>query len=430
VKQKNVVLVVVAAACGLAAAVLTTQMTGKPAAPDQVEILVAAKDLPVNTKLEREKLGELIKKKKVLKTEVPQEGAFFSEEELVDKYLTRPRGANDTIFLTDVSPHKAGLTPPPGKHLCTVKLPYENVGPFIEPGSKVDMFVTVQRQEWRQARQFPLLTKVLVMAVDTGYSPGAGGQQQQQRDGRAAINTVTIAATPGESKWLDIAKKLGGDIKLLVRGEDSPDVRQLKDDELAHLFNDPDVSTNPGEDLGKKGKVVKLAVPRAFLSAGTEVTEDVIKDKFREKEFDENDAPKDAVADIYEYLGKFLVKDAERGEPLGKDAFGDKPAAKDPVTPVTPVPQGTSPTDVAKGDGSKPPRTEMAPRPRKVERKPIDVWEPVIVSPRGAEKHRYEKFDEKEGWIYRGVVGKDGVAVPGPAPELNPDARPNKDGGK
>jgi Flp pilus assembly protein CpaB len=424
VKQKNVVLVVVAAACGLAAAVLTTQMTGKPAAPDQVEILVAAKDLPVNTKLEREKLGEFIKKKKVAKTEVPQEGVFFSEEELADKYVIRQRGANDTLMLTDVSPTKIGLTPPDGKHLCTLRLPYENVGPFIEPGSKVDMFVTVQRDGWKQTRQFPLLTKVLVMAVDTGYAPGAGGQQQQQRDGRSNINTVTIAATPAESKWLDIAKKVGGEIKLLVRGEHSPDVKQLKDEELQHLFFDQDVASNPGEDPSKKGKVVKLAVPRAFLAAGTEVTEDVIKDKFREKEFDENDAPKDAVADIYEYLGKFLVKDLERGEPLGKDAFGDKPAAKDPTTPAQP------PTDVAKSEGPKPPKTEMAPRPRKVERKPIDVWEPVIVSPRGAEKHRYEKFDEKEGWIYRGVVGKDGVAVPGPAPELNPDTRPNKDGGK
>jgi Flp pilus assembly protein CpaB len=424
VKQKNVVLVIVAAACGLAAAVLTTQMTGKPAAPDQVDILVAAKDLQANTKLEREKLGELVKKKKVLKTEVPQEGAFFSEEELVDKYLTRPRGANDTIFLTDVSPHKVGLTPPPGKHLCTVKLPYENVGPFIEPGSKVDMFVTVQRQEWKQARQFPLLTKVLVMAVDTGYAPGAGGGQPagQTRDGRSQINTVTIAATPGESKWLDIAKKLGGDIKLLVRGEDSPDVRQLKDDELKSLFNDPDVGADPTGDSSKKGKLVKLSVTRSFLAAGTEITEDLIKDKFRDKEFDENDAPKDGVTDIYEYLGKFLVKDAERGEPLGKDAFGEKPASKDPVKPPA--------TEVAKAEGPKPPKTEMAPRPRKVERKPIDVWEPVIVSPRGAEKHRYEKYDEKEGWIYRGVVGKDGLAVPGPAPELNPETRPNKDGGK
>ena len=58
-KQKNVVLMVVAAACGLAAALLTTQMSGKPAAPDQVEILAAAKDLPVGQKLDKQKLAEL-----------------------------------------------------------------------------------------------------------------------------------------------------------------------------------------------------------------------------------------------------------------------------------------------------------------------------------------------------------------------------------
>jgi Flp pilus assembly protein CpaB len=425
VKQKNVILVVVAAACGLAAAVLTTQMTGKPAVPDQVDILVAAKDLPINTKLEKDKLGELIKKKRVARSEVPPEGAFFNEEELVEKFITRQRGANDTIFLTDVSPHKAGLVPPKGKHLRTMRLPYEVVGPFIEPGSKIDMFVTVFDPKWIRARQFALLTKLEVLAVDTQYAPG-GGQNGQGGQGRPTLSTLTFAVSPGENRWLDISAQQRGTINVLVRGEDSTPVKQPTDDELKSLFFDPDVA-NPLNDDTKKGKVVKLAVARGYLPAGTEITDEVVKDKFREKDFDENDAPKDAVTDVYEYLGKFLVKDAERGEPLGKDSFGDKPPEKEPVKPAV-----VAPADVPKVEGSKPaPKTEMAPRPRKVERKPIAVWEPVIVSPKGSEKHRYEKYDEKEGWIYRGVVEKDGTVKPGQAPELNPDApRSNKDGGK
>jgi Flp pilus assembly protein CpaB len=400
-------------------------MTGKPAVPDQVDILVAAKDLPINTKLEKDKLGELIKKKKVARSEVPPEGAFFNEEELVEKYITRQRGANDTIFLTDVSPHKAGLVPPKGKHLRTMRLPYEVVGPFIEPGSKIDMFVTVYDPKWIRARQFPLLTKLEVLAVDTQYAPG-GGQGGQGGQGRPTLSTLTFAVSPGENRWLDISAQQRGTINVLVRGEDSAPVKQPTDDELKSLFFDPDVA-NPLNDDTKKGKLVKLAVTRSYLPAGTEITDEVIKDKFREKEFDENDAPKDAVADVNEYLGKFLVKDAERGEPLGKDSFGDKPPEKEPVKPVA-----VAPADPPKVEGPKPPpKPEMAPRPRKVERKPIAVWEPVIVSPKGSEKHRYEKYDEKEGWIYRGVVEKDGTVKPGQAPELNPDApRSNKDGGK
>ncbi len=95
-KQKNVLLMVVAVACGLAAAVLTTQMTGKPAAPDQVEILAAAKELQVGLKLDKAKIAEFVKKKKVNKNDVPPEGVCFKEEDLVDKYVQRPRGAEDS----------------------------------------------------------------------------------------------------------------------------------------------------------------------------------------------------------------------------------------------------------------------------------------------------------------------------------------------
>src|SRR5262249_34563547 len=157
-------------------------------------------------------------------------GPIFSEEELVDKFVTRQRGAGDVLLQTDVSPHKAGLVPPPGKHLKTVKLPYEVVGPFIEPGSKIDMFVTVFDGKWARARQFPLLTKVNVLAVDTQYAPG-GGQGGPGGQGRPTVSTLTIAVTPGESRWLDISNQQRGTMSVLVRSEESAPVKQPTDDE-------------------------------------------------------------------------------------------------------------------------------------------------------------------------------------------------------
>jgi len=433
VKQKNIVLMVVAVACGLAAAVLTTQMTGKPAAPEQVEILVAAKDLPTNTRLEKDKLAELLKKKKIAKADVPQEGAFFNEEELLDKYLVRPRGTNDTIFPTDLSDKRVGLVPPKGKHLCTVKLPYEQVGPFIEPQSHVDLFVTVQQQTWARARQFPLLTDVLVMAVDTTYVQGGGngqgGQPGKQGDGRGQINTLTVALSPEESRWIDITIQLQGRIKVLVRGEDSEKIKQLTDDELAHLFFDPDAanSLNQQDGNGGKSKTVKLWVPKTFLPAGTAITEESIKESFREKVFDEPEKGKGAVTDLAEYLGMYLLKDVEQGDPIPVAGLGERPAEKSKPAPAT---QGTPDGPVTAAD---PPRVakrnEVAPRPHKYVRVPIKVWEPQISSPKGVEKHRYVMFDETEGWVYQGVLDKDGKVVPGPAPEKLPDApKDDKDG--
>lgn len=417
-KQKNVLLMVVAVACGLAAAVLTTQMTGKPAVPEQVEIWAAAKELPVSTKLTKEKVADLVKKKKVNKTEVPP-NAIENEEQLIGKYIQRPLRAEDPIYLTDIADKAPGLSPPAGKHLSTLKLPYESVGPFIEPGSKVDMFVTVQTQIMPRPRQFQLLSDVLVMAVDTGYV--AGPQGQNGASGRPQINTVTVAVAPTESKWLDIAAQLQGRIKLLVRGEKSPEVRQLTDEELTRLFFEPEATT-PQND-GGKGKKLKLMVPRTFLAAGTEITEDVIRDKFKEKDFDEGDAPKDAVTSLGDYLGKFLTKDAERGEPVAKDGIGEKPEEKPAPKETTPTPMTTEP----KPD----PKPEPAPKPKKTERKPIKVWEPEISSPKGVEKHLYELYDEKEGWVYRGIKNPDGTITPAPAPEKAPEApKPDDKGNK
>ena len=59
-KQKNIVLMVVAVGCGLVAAFLTSQMSAKPAV-EKVDVIVAAKDLPVGSQLTREDLKTAIK---------------------------------------------------------------------------------------------------------------------------------------------------------------------------------------------------------------------------------------------------------------------------------------------------------------------------------------------------------------------------------
>src|SRR5206468_11176458 len=53
-KQKNLILMVVAVGCGLVAAFLTSQMSARSSAVEQVEVIVAAKDLPVGTMLGKE----------------------------------------------------------------------------------------------------------------------------------------------------------------------------------------------------------------------------------------------------------------------------------------------------------------------------------------------------------------------------------------
>jgi Flp pilus assembly protein CpaB len=101
-KQKNVILMVVAVGCGLVAAFLTSQMSAKSNV-EQVEVLVAAKDLPVGTTLTREDLSndKMVKIRKMPKDGLPP-AYVISREELIDKRLSRPVRAEETFNPQDL----------------------------------------------------------------------------------------------------------------------------------------------------------------------------------------------------------------------------------------------------------------------------------------------------------------------------------------
>src|SRR5262245_48444322 len=94
-KQKNLILMVVAVGCGLVAAFLTTQINAKPKV-EMVRVLVAAKNLPVGTMFTKADLPTLTNWKEMPKDSLPP--AFVvSEEELLDKRLSS-QIPKDTTF--------------------------------------------------------------------------------------------------------------------------------------------------------------------------------------------------------------------------------------------------------------------------------------------------------------------------------------------
>src|SRR6185312_5156657 len=86
-KQKNVILMVVAVGCGLVAAFLTSQMSAKGQV-EQGEVVVAAKDLPVGTMITRDDLKDekVVKIKKVPKDGLPPQ-VVMNKDDLIDKRL-------------------------------------------------------------------------------------------------------------------------------------------------------------------------------------------------------------------------------------------------------------------------------------------------------------------------------------------------------
>src|SRR5690242_17475553 len=111
-KQKNLILMVVAVGCGLVAAFLTTQINAKPKV-ELVRVLVAAKNLPVGTMFNKTDIPNLVAWKEVPKDSLPP--AFvIAEEELYDKKLSQSVSKDNLFDPTRLT--KGGVvTLPPGK---------------------------------------------------------------------------------------------------------------------------------------------------------------------------------------------------------------------------------------------------------------------------------------------------------------------------
>ncbi|MFO0937305.1 MAG: hypothetical protein U0798_12415 [Gemmataceae bacterium] len=396
-KQKNLVLLVVAVGCGLLAAFLTTQMTGKTATVEQAEILVAAKELPVGTKFEKDKFAELVKKKKVSRADVPANAAI-SEDELLGKSLTRGLRPDDFLAVTDVAVQKL-MVPPAGKHLYTIKLPYENVGPWVMPGREVDVVCTHRAPGTSVVRHIKLLPELLVMAVDTEdkISPTTGG--------RTIVNTVTLAGNLDESRWLQLAQDAGAQLRFLVRSENSEKFTKLPDEELEALFNNDLAKLSeakekpqpkPTDEPAPSVITVKYPVVMKDVKAGQVIDDEFITKCMQTQPF-VGPAPADVIMDLTPHKGKVLIQDVASGRYLTENVLGAKPEVKPVETPKV------------------------------AEKKPVEVWDQRFITGSGTKTYRFERFDKKGEWQFKGEVQEDGSVTPVPMPGLQP--KPDAKGG-
>ena len=139
-KQKNIVLMVVAVGCGLVAAFLTSKMSAKPV-DEKVEVIVAVKDLMIGTQLTKDDLKTAVKRKSISKDSLPPT-AIENEEELLERRLTRTIRAEEMINKGDVT-KGALVSIPPGMNMVTLPISLSGaVSGFVGPGSKVDVLAS------------------------------------------------------------------------------------------------------------------------------------------------------------------------------------------------------------------------------------------------------------------------------------------------
>ncbi|MCS7272142.1 MAG: Flp pilus assembly protein CpaB, partial [Gemmataceae bacterium] len=275
--QRNMLLMVIAVGCGLGAAFLTTRISAKPKI-EQIEVYVAAKNLPVGTILSKDDKNNLVVKKAVPKDALPPL-VITNEEDLLDRRLTRSIQAGE--FITSNALTKGSvITLPDGMDMVT--LPVNTtaaVAGFVGPGTRVDVLATFKQGNRLEA--FPLLVNMLVLAVDTH----ASYESAANKGGGAFTNvsSVSFAVTQEQALILKMAEHAGCHLSLLLRNPNKKDdevynVEEVKKRLRALILpsrvgeGEDEGATPPMPPSAPKVETVKVWVANEELAAGTLLT--------------------------------------------------------------------------------------------------------------------------------------------------------------
>jgi Flp pilus assembly protein CpaB len=404
-KQKNLILVAVAVGCGLVAAFLTSQIGAGTARTEYVEIPVAAKELPIGTKLSKEQLDTLVTYKKFSKDSVPA-SYIGTREEMADKRLTQTIRAGAPFDPKDLTTN-APITPPAGFNMMTFHAtPEKGVAGFAGPGSRVDILCSVRAKKTGKVEVFPLLLDMLVLAIDANI-------QGAQQGAYANMSMVSLAVNTRHASLLHAAINRGADLRLILRNTEKPAEwsNPPTEEEMWAILRDDQEGTGGGAG-GTGTTTVKLPVPVEDLAAGTELTPEVIEKKFKLMEITPP-APVQFALDLKEHAGRYLLKDLAADQFVPRSALGEKNQQPKPGPDLSQAPtEKGAPTDPAK--------------PKVEEKKPV-FWDATIQTANGVKKYRYQVVEGD--YRYLGEVKEDGtVTKPAKSPNVvTPPAKPEND---
>lgn len=199
------------------------------AAPEQVELVVAAADVPRGAKLKTEQL----KLAPFLKASAPS-GGFGKDAMPVGRVLSAPVAAGEPItearLLQDGEAHGGVSTLiAPGMRAVAVKgNKVLGLSGFIRPGNHVDVLVTIddETREKSKSRTKLVLDNVRVLAT--------GNELKQEGDdtSTSSVDVYTLEITPQQAEPLALAASRGelhfalrnpaDDTKVLTPGTDVP----------------------------------------------------------------------------------------------------------------------------------------------------------------------------------------------------------------
>lgn len=202
------VLLCAAATAGWAIAVASRNRAAKPelehpvdfAPHENVEIWVAARDLPVGTVIRKEFLHEIAIRKSMAKQSLPP--AYVTDAEALIGWVHRPILKSEVIPPDAVSKINGLSWPNSTLDVITLRIPAREAQ-SLTPGTKVDVKATWRRQ--RKTVTTTLLVDKVVFAV---------GSELPAPDG---FVTVSFQATQMQALVVSLATHRGSNLELCVR---------------------------------------------------------------------------------------------------------------------------------------------------------------------------------------------------------------------
>jgi pilus assembly protein CpaB len=146
----------------------------------------------------------------------PVAGSFSTTEAVIDRALLASVVENEPLLETKVAPLAAGagLSPaiPPGMRAMAVRVnEVIGVAGYLDPGTRVDLVVTIRNREQSSSRTVVSNVQVL--------SAGTRSQQEKAREDNAAPMTaavVTLLVAPQDAERIALAQA-EGQIMLVLR---------------------------------------------------------------------------------------------------------------------------------------------------------------------------------------------------------------------
>ncbi len=202
--------------------------------PPGEEVIVAADDLQVGTKIE----DKDIRMARFPSADLPA-GVFHLRSKVVGRGVILPIAKSEFVLTSKLAGENAGsglpALIPPGMRAVSVRVnDTTSVSGFVQPGTRVDVLLTGNPQGSNEQQTITVLENVAVIATGTRLERNSAGESQ-------SAPVVTLLLSPDDAERLTLASSQGH-IQLALRNPldtKQADVAAVKANSLYKYVSEP-----------------------------------------------------------------------------------------------------------------------------------------------------------------------------------------------